>query len=125
MILCLQLSKKARLDNRVEPVQLPKNEIQIKDKGKCRVAGWGYTRTRGKVVDVLQVVEVPIVNLEVCKTVWDHRGLKLPDNVICAGGYRTDKGFCQVRFLSIYRKCQLLFQRFLHSCYKHVKSNNE
>ncbi|KAI3368883.1 hypothetical protein L3Q82_025864 [Scortum barcoo] len=90
-----QLSKKARMNNRVQSVQLPKNEVPIKDKAKCHVAGWGFMRTRGEVVDVLQVVEVPIVDLEVCKTVWNNRGLKLPDNVICAGGYRTDKGFCK------------------------------
>ncbi len=97
----LQLSKKARLDNKVQPIQIPKTEMKLKDKAKCRVAGWGLTRTDGKIVDVLQVVDVPIVNLEVCKSEWKSIQFDLPDNVICAGGYNTTKGFCQVCFLSI------------------------
>lgn len=96
----LQLSKKAQLGNKVQPVQIPKAEIKIKDKAKCRVAGWGLTKTGGKIVDVLQVVDVPFVNLKDCKTKWQHVGTDLPDDVICAGGYGTKKGFCQVNFLS-------------------------
>ncbi|XP_038572153.1 granzyme B(G,H)-like [Micropterus salmoides] len=94
-IMLLKLFKKARLGKRVQPTQLPKTDIKIKDKEKCRVAGWGWTQSRGKVVDVLQVVDVPFVNLEVCKKEWAAIGLNLPDNVICAGGYGTNKGFCQ------------------------------
>lgn len=66
------------------------------------MAGWGFRRTGGKVVDVLQVANVPFVNLEVCKTEWHHRGFDLPDNVICAGGYDTKNGFCQVRMFSVH-----------------------
>ncbi|XP_076583232.1 granzyme B(G,H)-like [Chaetodon auriga] len=94
-IMLLKLSKKARLGKTVQPIQLPKTEMKMKDKAKCRVAGWGRTKTGGKDVDVLQVAEVPIVNLEVCKTEWRNIKVNLPDNVICAGGYDTAKGFCQ------------------------------
>ncbi|CAK6955253.1 serine protease 53-like [Scomber scombrus] len=92
-IMLLKLSRKAQLDNKVQPVQLPRPEMKIKDKAKCRVAGWGKTKTGRS--DVLQVVEVPIINLKTCKTEWDQIRFKLPDNVICAGGYDTNKGFCQ------------------------------
>ncbi|XP_053178345.1 serine protease 53-like [Scomber japonicus] len=92
-IMLLKLSRKAQLDNRVQPVQLPPPEMKMKDKAKCRVAGWGKTKTGRS--DVLQVVEVPIINLKTCKTEWDQIRVKLPDNVICAGGYDTEKGFCQ------------------------------
>ncbi|XP_054459198.1 granzyme B(G,H)-like [Anoplopoma fimbria] len=94
-IMLLKLSRKARLSKDVKPIQLPKTEIKLKDKSKCHVAGWGLTRNGGKVNDVLQEVEVPIVNLEECKRKWHPRGVNLPANVICAGGYGTDKGFCQ------------------------------
>ncbi|XP_044056244.1 granzyme B-like [Siniperca chuatsi] len=93
-IMLLKLSKKARLDKRVQPIQLPKNEVKIKYK-TCRVAGWGFTRTGGKVVDVLQDVDVPFVNLKVCEKVWAKISFNLPANIICAGGYGTKKGFCQ------------------------------
>ncbi|XP_070688268.1 transmembrane protease serine 9-like [Pempheris klunzingeri] len=94
-IMLLKLSQKARLNRRVQPIQLPKAEIKIRDKGKCRVAGWGFTRTGGEVVKVLQVVNVSILDLKVCKEEWGHIRVKLPANVICAGGYNTNKGFCK------------------------------
>ncbi|XP_050933113.1 kallikrein-12 isoform X1 [Lates calcarifer] len=65
--------------------------INIKDNEQCRVAGWGYTRTGGWTEDNLRVVDVSIINPQVCKKEWDG----LPANVICAGGYGTNKGFCQ------------------------------
>uniref|UniRef100_A0A4W6C5F8 Peptidase S1 domain-containing protein n=1 Tax=Lates calcarifer TaxID=8187 RepID=A0A4W6C5F8_LATCA len=61
------------------------------DNEQCRVAGWGYTRTGGWTEDNLRVVDVSIINPQVCKKEWDG----LPANVICAGGYGTNKGFCQ------------------------------
>ncbi|XP_023265418.1 mast cell protease 1A-like isoform X2 [Seriola lalandi dorsalis] len=94
-IMLLKLSRKVQLNNRVQPIQLPRADNKIKVKGKCRVAGWGLTKTGGKVVDVLQVAEVPIVNPAVCKREWKEIRVNLPDDVICAGGYDTNKGFCQ------------------------------
>ncbi|XP_071343589.1 granzyme B(G,H)-like [Trachinotus anak] len=94
-IMLLKLSRKVQLNNRVKPIQLPRTDSKIKDKAKCHVAGWGLTKTGGKIVDVLQMVEVPVVNPEVCKREWKKIRVNLPDNVICAGGYDTNKGFCQ------------------------------
>ncbi|XP_074491793.1 granzyme B(G,H)-like [Sebastes fasciatus] len=94
-IMLLKLSRKARLDKTVKPIELPETEIELKDNEKCHVAGWGLTSTGGDVVDVLQVVYVSVVNPEDCKKQWRHEEINLPDNVICAGGYGTDKGFCQ------------------------------
>ncbi|XP_056271035.1 serine protease 1-like [Pseudoliparis swirei] len=91
-IMLLKLFRKARLGKRVKKIQLPSVEMKIKDKSKCRVAGWGFTRTDGKTVNELKVVDVPIVSPEVCKGKW---GNDLPANVLCAGGYGTNKGFCQ------------------------------
>lgn len=94
-IMLLKLSKKAQLGKRVRLILLPKADNKIKDKEKCHVAGWGWTQTHGKAVDVLQVVDVPFVNLEVCKKEWADIRSNLPANVICAGGYGTNKGFCE------------------------------
>lgn len=102
MILWFKLSKKVQLGNSIQPIQLPKAEINLKQKKKCRVAGWGSTKSRGRAVDVLQVVDVPFIALEVCKRKWEEVSFTLPENVICAGGL-DKKGFCQVCFLSIHR----------------------
>ncbi|XP_029285989.1 mast cell protease 1A-like [Cottoperca gobio] len=89
-IMLLKLSRKARLNRRLKRIDLPKTKIEIKDKRQCRVAGWGLT-SDGKSVDELQMVDVPVVNPKDCKKQWPD----LPLNVICAGGYPTNKGFCQ------------------------------
>lgn len=95
---------------RVKPIKIPKTEIKIKENKNCSVAGWGSTRTRGEIVNELQMASVPFVDLNKCKREW--REIKppvtLPDNVICAGGYETNKGFCQVCFPFRRRKCHLM-----------------
>ncbi|XP_040896214.1 granzyme B(G,H)-like [Toxotes jaculatrix] len=92
-IMLLKLSRKAQLNTRVQTIQLPIHEINPKQNENCHVAGWGSTRSYGYPVDVLQEVQVPIVDLRNCKEQWKE--IRLPDNVICAGGYGTNKGFCQ------------------------------
>ncbi|XP_068175971.1 mast cell protease 3-like [Antennarius striatus] len=94
-IMLLKLSKKVKMDKNVQKIRFPNSDIKIKDNAKCRVAGWGFTRNGGKTVNVLQVVDVPFVNLKVCKAKWHHFGLDLPDSAICAGGYGSNKGFCK------------------------------
>ncbi|TKS74452.1 Granzyme B(G,H) [Collichthys lucidus] len=93
-IMLLKLTKKARLSKRVQPIKLPKpNKKKVLK--KCQVAGWGRTSTRGKTVDALHVVDVSLIDLDTCKKEWKSINVKLPDNIICAGGYNTSKGFCR------------------------------
>uniref|UniRef100_A0A3P8NCP1 Peptidase S1 domain-containing protein n=1 Tax=Astatotilapia calliptera TaxID=8154 RepID=A0A3P8NCP1_ASTCA len=90
-IMLLQLSEKVRLGHRVQTVQLPSAEIHLKENQVCQVAGWGKTKRDGEPVDELRVVGVSVIDKQVCKKQWPG----LPANVICAGGYKTTKGFCQ------------------------------
>ncbi|XP_039983880.1 duodenase-1-like isoform X2 [Xiphias gladius] len=91
-IMLLKLSRKVQLNNIVQTIQLPSHQINLNENENCRVAGWGTNRSHGGVVADLQMVDVPIMDLEKCQKEWDNM---LPANVICAGGYGTDKGFCQ------------------------------
>ncbi|KAK2835714.1 hypothetical protein Q5P01_016198 [Channa striata] len=92
-IMLLKLSREAQLSKKtITTIPTPSHEINIQDNKTCSVAGWGYTRTGGNLVDKLQVVNVPLINLEKCQKAW--HGI-LPANVMCAGGYGTKKGFCQ------------------------------
>ncbi|XP_059195073.1 mast cell protease 4-like [Centropristis striata] len=91
-IMLLKLSKKAKLDNSIRTIPLPSPTENIKDNTPCRVAGWGSTRTGGAVVDELRVVDVSTIKERACENVW---GSNLPPHVICAGGFGTNKGFCQ------------------------------
>ncbi|XP_039462871.1 trypsin-like [Oreochromis aureus] len=72
-------------------IQLPHAEIDLTANEVCQVAGWGKTMSGGKYVGELRVVDVSVINPQVCKNQWSQ----LPANVICAGGYGTSKGFCQ------------------------------
>uniref|UniRef100_A0A4W6E552 Peptidase S1 domain-containing protein n=1 Tax=Lates calcarifer TaxID=8187 RepID=A0A4W6E552_LATCA len=74
LLMCLG---RIQLDNSAQTIHLPSSEMHINDNQQCRVAGWGYTRTNGNVVDDLRVVDVSIINPQVCKMEWDG----LPANV--------------------------------------------
>ncbi|XP_026200669.1 duodenase-1-like isoform X1 [Anabas testudineus] len=91
-IMLLKLSRKVRLNNRVQTIQLPDCGMNIKENQQCLVAGWGKTHDGAlSIEDELRMVNVSVINLDVCKYHWSG----LPANVICAGGYGTNKGFCQ------------------------------
>uniref|UniRef100_A0A3P9BA08 Granzyme B(G,H) n=1 Tax=Maylandia zebra TaxID=106582 RepID=A0A3P9BA08_9CICH len=87
----IMLLEVIQLNERVQTIQLPPAEIHLEENQVCQVAGWGKTKTRGKSVDELRVVDVSVINQRVCEEQWPG----LPANVICAGGYKTTKGFCQ------------------------------
>uniref|UniRef100_A0A4W6E5Y6 Peptidase S1 domain-containing protein n=1 Tax=Lates calcarifer TaxID=8187 RepID=A0A4W6E5Y6_LATCA len=48
----------AHCNRDAQTIHLPSSEMHINDNQQCRVAGWGYTRTNGNVVDDLRVVDV-------------------------------------------------------------------
>lgn len=83
-------------------IQIPVSDIYLKENQKCFVAGWGSTKSNGPNVQDLRVVDVSIINPEDCRSKWT----RLPSNVICAGGMKTSKGFCQVCVLVsfVYKK---------------------
>uniref|UniRef100_A0A8C9Z253 trypsin n=1 Tax=Sander lucioperca TaxID=283035 RepID=A0A8C9Z253_SANLU len=83
-ILLLKVGGKDNTFYKGQPIQLPTSEINNNE--KCSVAGWGNTETNKleqRIVDELRVVDVSIINRDVCKKEWSN----LPVNVICA-----DKG---------------------------------
>uniref|UniRef100_A0A8C5FYD3 trypsin n=1 Tax=Gouania willdenowi TaxID=441366 RepID=A0A8C5FYD3_GOUWI len=92
-IMLLKLSKKAYLGkHQIKPVPIPSKPRNLKDHTKCKVAGWGSIKTGGGSVNELYATDVSIINQKTCRTSWENR---LPANIICAGGYDSDKGFCQ------------------------------
>ncbi|XP_028258893.1 mast cell protease 3-like [Parambassis ranga] len=89
-IMLVKLSRKAQLGENIKLIEIPTHPKPLKPQQNCTVAGWGLTKTAGNSADELQVVDVPIIDLEKCHKLWDG----LPPKVICAGGYSTNKGFC-------------------------------
>uniref|UniRef100_A0A3Q2D7Y5 Granzyme-like protein 1 n=1 Tax=Cyprinodon variegatus TaxID=28743 RepID=A0A3Q2D7Y5_CYPVA len=91
-LMILRLSGKAPLKKLVKTLPIPKDEIKLKEGEICSVAGWGKTESKDFIVDDMGVVNVSLLNPQLCRKIW---GPGLPPKVICAGGYNTNKGFCQ------------------------------
>ena len=66
--------------------------MKIKKNTTCLVAGWGKIKSQGRKVAKLREVDVATIDRRICKQRW----ATLPAKTICAGGYSTNKGFCQV-----------------------------
>uniref|UniRef100_A0A8C4XC62 Mast cell protease 1A-like n=1 Tax=Erpetoichthys calabaricus TaxID=27687 RepID=A0A8C4XC62_ERPCA len=91
-IMLLKLAHKAKLKKQVKLVEIPQADDDVQPGDLCSVAGWGNTVTNGDGSNVLREVNVTIIYWDTCKKSWDAM---IPENTICAGGYKTTKGFCQ------------------------------
>ncbi|XDV22387.1 hypothetical protein PO909_027289 [Leuciscus waleckii] len=93
-IMLLKLSKKMKTSNGVKTIKIQSEDKPLKPNSKCQVAGWGKTEKHNVVNDLL-VTNVSTINFRICKTTWEKVRVKLPDNVLCAGGFETISGACQ------------------------------
>uniref|UniRef100_A0A3B4DR66 trypsin n=1 Tax=Pygocentrus nattereri TaxID=42514 RepID=A0A3B4DR66_PYGNA len=83
-IMLLKLSSSVKQGKFVKIVKIPSKDKPLKPKTKY-------------VVNDLLVTDVSTVSLKDCKKKWDKANqTKLPPNVLCAGGYGTKSGACQV-----------------------------
>lgn len=88
-----KLSEKVKMNKGVKDISLSRKPV--KPKTKCQVAGWGRIENQKTVNDLL-VTDVSTINITVCKKEWNKVKEDLPANVLCAGGYQTKSGACQV-----------------------------
>ncbi|XP_056614780.1 granzyme B-like [Triplophysa dalaica] len=93
-IMLLKLSEKLKLSKALKTVKIPSKDRPIKMNSKCIVAGWGKTEKQNVVNDLL-VTDVSTINFTTCQSMWKSVNVKLPENIICAGGVDTKSGACQ------------------------------
>ncbi|XP_036442900.1 transmembrane protease serine 9-like [Colossoma macropomum] len=93
-IMLLKLSSSVKQSKSVKIVKIPNKDKPLKPKTKCQVAGWGKTEKQNSVNDLL-VTDVSTVSFDDCQKEWAIVKIKLPPNVLCAGGYGTKSGACQ------------------------------
>ncbi|XP_062868597.1 kallikrein-7 [Trichomycterus rosablanca] len=93
-IMLLRLSEKVQLKNGVKLIKIPSMNKSVNSKTKCLVAGWGSDGQQ-KMVNNLLVTDVSTINVKVCQEQWAKASVSLPQNILCAGGYRTKSGACQ------------------------------
>lgn len=94
----LKISREAGLGRKLKTVKIPDEHHRITHKTKCLVAGWGSTKQR-KEVNELLALNVSTVGIHDCKEAWEKykkKITKLPPNIICAGGYKQNGGVCLV-----------------------------
>ncbi|XP_036971479.1 granzyme B(G,H)-like [Acanthopagrus latus] len=96
-IMLLKLSQSVPVGRTIRRIPLPPPNMNLRPNQLCHVAGWGWTEDSDKhSVDDLRVVNVSVVNRNVCRRQWRNTWIpRLPANVICAGGYGTFKGSCK------------------------------
>uniref|UniRef100_A0A671UG46 trypsin n=1 Tax=Sparus aurata TaxID=8175 RepID=A0A671UG46_SPAAU len=111
-IMLLKLSQSVPVGGTIQHIRLPPPNMNLKHNQLCHVAGWGVTEA-GRDTDDLRVALVSVVDQNVCRQQWSNVGLNLDDNVICAGGYKTNNGNCNVSFLSVFGKFMSTIQPFL------------
>ncbi|KAF4097696.1 granzyme B-like isoform X2 [Onychostoma macrolepis] len=95
-IMLLKISSKVVLGGKVKTVKFPHQHYSVKKNTQCLVAGWGSTKQRKKVNDLL-ALNVSTVDIRDCKEAWKkykENITQLPPNIICAGGYKQNGGVC-------------------------------
>uniref|UniRef100_A0A671KMR4 Granzyme B(G,H)-like n=1 Tax=Sinocyclocheilus anshuiensis TaxID=1608454 RepID=A0A671KMR4_9TELE len=82
----LQLEKKVKLSQNVEPISLIKNKKGIKSGTVCSVAGWGRLQTKGSASDRLMEANVKIMKDRQCKEKLKGSVKYLISKMMCAYG---------------------------------------
>uniref|UniRef100_T1J4F7 limulus clotting factor C n=1 Tax=Strigamia maritima TaxID=126957 RepID=T1J4F7_STRMM len=74
-----------RLTVRVQPICLPSPvDMRSRTKNVATVIGWGYTENK-QTSSVLNNLEVPLVSTEKCRSEYAKKGIRVTENMICAG----------------------------------------
>lgn len=93
----LELASSLSFGSAIAPVILPYWNQPIIAGIPTVVTGWGALREGGSSPTQLQVVEVPLVSLEDCRSAYGTNAIT--DRMVCAGFPEGGKDACQVRVL--------------------------
>ncbi|XP_060849920.1 venom protease-like isoform X1 [Rhopalosiphum padi] len=79
----------------IQPICLPLSPIMKDDIGNNLpfVSGWGTTEFRGKPNSSLKQIQIPVIDMEYCKWLYESRRVVIDYRNICAG--ETGKDSCQ------------------------------
>ena len=93
-IALIRLAEKAKINDHVNTICLPKMSDFLSAGTRCKITGWGATGEHSSTSNILMEAEVPIVNRSVCahETVYGER---ITSNMMCAGFARGGIDTCQ------------------------------
>jgi len=91
-IAMIRITTKAKLSNYISKICLPQEDVVLEPGTKCYLTGWGKTSHIGDMVDLLQVVQIPIAERNVCERRNAFNFHEVTDKMIC-GGYNDGANF--------------------------------
>lgn len=94
----LRLASPLSFGSAIAPVALPAPNQPYEAGEVSSITGWGALNEGGSSPSQLQVVEVPLVSLEECRSAYGVESIT--DRMLCAGLPEGGKDACQVNFLT-------------------------
>lgn len=94
----LKLNTNLKFNSKVQPVQLPYQNMELPLDHLAVVSGWGRTAHKGHISKHLKAVEVPLRDAELCYSVYKHLTTPMILNtsvIVCAGSPFGGKDSCQ------------------------------
>ncbi|NWY69974.1 GRAB protein, partial [Erithacus rubecula] len=88
-IVLLKLKKKARMNEDVQNISIPRRNERVRAGTKCEVAGWGWTSQEGHPSDVMMEVEQEVQDKEICKQLFKRNFNPL--SMMCVGLEKSRK----------------------------------
>ncbi|KAJ8918092.1 hypothetical protein NQ315_011549 [Exocentrus adspersus] len=91
----LRLEQPIPLSKSAQIIRLPDNGKETLDGRMGTVTGWGITKKNGPKSPILRAVDVLVVNLDVCKVVYNDSYWRVSDGMLCAGPWDGGKGIAE------------------------------
>ncbi|RMX47449.1 hypothetical protein pdam_00002138 [Pocillopora damicornis] len=92
-IALLHLNKPVNYSDAVSPICMPSSSWNSSNTSQCYVTGWGQIREAGPTSDKLRVAQVPIIEHNECKKMY--QGKSLTRRMLCAGYKQGRIDSCQ------------------------------
>ena len=92
-IALLHLSKPVNYSDAVSPICMPSSSWNSSNTSQCYVTGWGQIREAGPTSDKLRVAQVPIIEHNECRKMY--QGKSLTRRMLCAGYKQGRIDSCQ------------------------------
>ncbi|XP_053114500.1 plasma kallikrein-like isoform X2 [Hemicordylus capensis] len=92
-IALMKLDRPMNFSDSQQPICLPSNEEKDMGYTNCWVTGWGYTKERGEIEDVLQKLKIPLITNAECQSRYQDQIIS--NKMRCAGYRQGGKDACK------------------------------
>ncbi|NWT92218.1 MCT1A protease, partial [Urocynchramus pylzowi] len=87
-IVLLKLKPRARINENVKFISLPRRNERVGAGAQCNVSGWGWTSGTGHRTNVMREVKLEVQNEEICQQLMDNYQRQ---SMICVGDENSKK----------------------------------